>query len=253
MDGFSVCLTTYNDKPGRELLVMNCLEGLRKYSTLDNQLIIHVDGYGGCTDSLLRKEDIPFSQSEWRGIYHGWNRTAERAEKDFLILLSDDMFVGPDWDINLSKWVKKEQVIVPRLVEPGRGSYPPPYDCGKNPDKFNEEKFIRYARKIMEHSLKPHTFGAFAMNTKRYSSIGGFDEQFDPIGVGSIDLILELKKKYPETEFFEALDVIIYHFQMKTDDVPNKEPLCQRSVKRFERKWGFGVGEGYKTLKVSQE
>lgn len=244
-DGLSICITTRNNLEYLKL----CLEGLHKYSSLENEILIHVDGSTDGTVEWLEKNAFEFTSSEWTGIYSGWNRAAEQATKSYIILFSDDMYPAPRWDTNLLAWLKETTIIVPRLVEPSPGSYPPPYDCGRSPETFNEERFVAYAEKIMEQRLKLHTFGAFSMSTERFRSIGGFDTRFDPVGVGSIDLITALKQKYPNTEFFEAEDVVLYHFQCAAfSKIPNRAELCDRSVRRFEEKWGFGVQEAYMRL-----
>lgn len=249
MNGLSILLTSYNMRGGRVSYLKRCLDGLKKNSVLDNQLCIHLDGNEAGSDKWLLENKYGFSMEEWRGTYHGWNKASERADREFLVLLSDDMFCGPEWDKNIMNWARQGIVLVPRLVEPGVGSYPPPYDCGTTPENFDPQKFVSYAETISVHSLKPNTFGAFIMATERYKAIGGFDENLGPIGVGSIDLITVLKKKYPETRFFEAEDVILYHLQASTSiDIPDKPMLNERSVKRFVEKWGFGIEEAYGKL-----
>lgn len=246
MDGISVCITTRNNLEYLKL----CLRGLKKYSSPDTEIIIHVDGSTDGTVEWLEEKGYEFTHSKWIGAYSGWNTAVEKASNPYMILYSDDMFCAPNFDVNLLKWSKMNRVLVPRLVEPAFGSYPPIYNCGKTPITFDEDKFIKYAEKIAESRLKPNTFGAFSLSTSRFRDIGGFDARFDPCGVGSIDLITTLVKIFPDTRFYEALDVILYHFQTASvSKIPNKTELDQRSVRRFEEKWGFGVGNAYRRLK----
>lgn len=208
-----------------------------------------MDGSTDGTVEWLEENAFEFTHSEWTGIYSGWNKAAERASKPYMILYSDDMVCAPAWDFNLWGWLRKERIVVPRLVEPSSGSYPPPYDCGRTPESFSMKKFVSHVDTIVKHELKPHTFGAFSMPTERFRSVGGFDTRFDPCGVGSIDLITTLKQKYPDTEFYEAEDALLYHFQCAAvSKIPDKEKLDERSVKRFWEKWEFGVHEAYQKL-----
>lgn len=251
ISGLSICITTRNNLEYLRL----CLKALEKYSSLNNEVLIHVDGSKDGTIQWLEENGYEFTQSEWRGLYSGWNTAAESATKPYMIAYSDDFIAGPDWDLNLVKWLREDRVIVPRLVEPTFGSYLPVYDCGRTPETFDEKKFVEYAKKIRERRLKPHAFGAPTLLTKRFRDIGGFDTRFDPLSIGDADLVLRLSEKYLSTKFYEARDVILYHFQYASKSkIPNKqkEEFGRRNAKRFEEKWGFGVGEVYTRIEARQ-
>lgn len=247
MEGLSVCITTRNNLEYLKL----CLKGLHKYSSMENEVLIHVDGSTDGTVEWLEENAFEFTRSEWTGIYSGWNNAAERAAKPYMILFSDDMFVSPNWDINLLEWCGEDKVIVPRLVEPEPGSYPPPCDCGRGPGSFNESKFIKYAEKISGKELTSQSFGAYCIPTEKFRSVGGFDTRFNPSGVGSLDLALSIATKFRNVKFYEAGDVIFYHFQSKARyKMPNREELESESVRKFAEKWGFGPGQGYACLEA---
>jgi|GEM_PF-6338245 len=248
MKSLSVCITTRNNLEYLKL----CLRGLKKYSLPETEILIHVDGSTDGTIEWLKKSELTFSRSDWKGSYSGWNSAVSRASNPYIILYSDDMFPAPEWDKNMLEWVREDRIIVPRLVEPSPGSYPPAYDCGRNSASFDETKFVQYAKKISEKKLVVHTFGAFAMSVKHFRDVGGFDTRFDPVGVGSIDFIMTLSERYG-IKFYEARDVLLYHFQcVAVSKISNKDELDRRSVKRFEEKWGFGIGPAYQRLEERQ-
>jgi len=246
-EGFSVCIPTHNNLEGLKL----CLYSLKKYSKLKNEILIHVDGSKDETVEWLKENGYEFSFDEWKGACTGWNRTAERSTKDYLFICSDDMFVAPDWDVNLSKWVRKDRIIVPQLVEPHPGSYPPVYNCGKHPSEFDEGRFVTYAKKIMKHELKPHEFGGFIWHRDLFFEVEGFDEErFNPGDCSSCDLQLRIAFKHPELKFYMACDVIVYHYQrMALGKVPNIKALGTRNVRRFYEKWGFHISDAYKMMR----
>jgi len=248
-DKISVALTTRNNLEYLKL----CLRGLKKHSSPDSEILVHVDGSTDGTVEWLEEKGYDFTHSKWRGTYSGWNTAVGKASNPYMILYSDDMFCAPNFDVNLLNWSRMNRVIVPRLVEPALGSYLPPYNCGRTPKTFEEDKFIKYAEKIEEKEIKPHAFGAFSLSTHRFRDVGGFDTRFDPYGVGSIDLITTLAEKFPDMKFYEARDVILYHFQRAAiSKIPNMAKLERRSVERFEEKWGFGVDEAYRRLEAGQ-
>jgi len=239
MKSLSVCITTHNNLEYLKLSI----HSLKKHSSLDNQILIYADGCNDGTLNWLKTSNLPFSFNRyWEGIYTGWNMTSGRAACPYMILFSDDMVVSPDWDVNLLKWFEGQNwVVVPRLVEPDAGSYPPPFDCGRDPEGFDEAKFVEYAKSISSATLRGHTFGAYCMLTETFRSVGGFDTRFNPSGVGSLDLALKLRTRFPDIPFFEARNVIFYHFQSKArNKIPNREVLEEESVRKFIEKWGFG-------------
>ncbi|MBA7660023.1 hypothetical protein ES703_68022 [subsurface metagenome] len=244
----SVLLPTWNNLDCLAL----ALRGLEQYSMKETEILIHVDEAKDPTVKWLDDRGYVFSATPRReGQYVGWNRCAEQATNDYIILFSDDMFPAPNWDKNLLKWFEghEERVIVPRLVEPHPGSYPPVYDCGQTPQKFNEGQFASYAYYLSTRELKPHNFGAYSMSRDRYNAIGGFDWLRYALGSGSIDLALRLAKTFPDTEFYEARDVLVYHFQrMAIKRIPEANELERMSTVAFKKRWGFNEEKGYKRL-----
>ena len=242
MSGISICISTRNNL---EYLKV-CLRGLKKYSSLDNEILIHVDGSEDGTVEWLEDKGYEFTYSDWKGACHGWNTAAERATRDYLNIFSDDMFPAPLYDLNLKRRCREDRVISPRLVEPRKGSYPPPYDCGRAPETFDEEKFVEYARSISEPKLRVHAFGAFTLSVKRFRDIGGFDAKVSPFFFIDTDIILTLSEKYSNIKFYEVLDAIAYHFvRGATRKIPEntRKEMSKLALQRFEEKWGFTVGE----------
>lgn len=252
MTSLSVLLPTWNNLDCLALAI----RGLEQYSMPETEILIHVDEARDPTVKWLEDRGYVFSSTPGReGQYFGWNRCAEQATNDYIILFSDDMFPAPNWDRNLLKWFEEHEkrVIVPRLVEPHPGSYPPVYDCGQTPQEFNEGQFVSYTHTLKYHELKPHNFGAYSMSRHRYNAIGGFNWLRYNLGSGSIDLALRLAKTFPDTEFYEARDVLVYHFQrMSIKRIPEANKLEWISTKNFEETWGFNEAEGYKRLEGRQ-
>lgn len=237
-----MCIPTHNNLEYLKL----CLKSLNKHSVLDNQICIHVDGSTDGTIDWLKKAGYSYTIDEWIGTYTSWNRAAKRATKDFLILAMDDLYFGPAWDINLRRWVRKDRILTPRLVEPTEGSFPPPCDCGRTFQDFDEDKFIKYVKEISRHELKPHGFGVLTLHKDVFWDVGGFDPICDPIACGTADLLMMLHEKHPELRHFQALDVIVYHFQRKAVvKIPNKQELDDRAVRRFEEKWGMSLDAAF--------
>lgn len=80
-------------------------------------------------------------------VYFAYNDGVRRAKHDLVILINDDMFVSPGWDLPFVKFCKPKTVVTGYLVESGRISVNHvnfDYDCGKTPESFEYDKFINF-------------------------------------------------------------------------------------------------------------
>ncbi len=89
-----------------------------------------------------------------------------------------------------------------------------------------------------------------------FFSVGGFDLAYDPFTNGYIDCQLMLCKAHPQLRFVRVWDSIIYHLHHKDvvwltgDLLQSKQEIHERNVQYFEKKWGFGIGQGYRSIPV---
>jgi len=251
IDGFSVLLPTYQMLPYLKL----CLQSLHKHSKLDNQICILVDdAEDNDTVHWLLDHDYSFSVRRHRGAFSGWNTCAMKAEKDYFFIAEDDFFFCPGWDIHLAEWLQElssEYIVGANIIEPIHGSYIY-YDCGSTPQDFDEQKLLTYVRAQVDHSLKRQVFSLFALSKQDWSTVGGYDEIYDPVAMGTRDLQMKLHKLKPR-KWVIANDVMIYHFKPQGPGriMPYKadQSRAEVNVKYFEQKWGLSVEESEKFLK----
>jgi len=249
IDGFSVLLPTYQMLPYLKL----CLESLHKHSKLDNQICILVDDEtDNTTIQWLFDHDYEFQVRRHRGAFSGWNECAKRATKEYFFIAEDDFFFCPSWDLRLAEWLEElssEHIIGGNIIEPMPASYIH-YDCGSTPEDFNEEKLLEFLRAKAEHSLKPQVFSMFAVSRADWLAVGGYDEAYDPVAMGTRDLQMKLHKLKPR-KWVIANDVIIYHFKPQGRIMPYKadQSRAEANVKYFEQKWGLSVEESEKYLR----
>lgn len=84
---------------------------------------------------------------DWTDVYAAYNYGADQAKYDHIIMMNDDMFVAPGWDINFIKYLKPKTFVTMWLVEPGFvpvNSRMLEYNCGSTVETFDYEKFLSY-------------------------------------------------------------------------------------------------------------
>jgi len=251
IDGFSVLLPTYQMLPYLKL----CLQSLHKHSKLDNQICILVDDAGdNDTVHWLLDHDYLFSVRKHRGAFSGWNECAKKAEKDFFFIAEDDFYFCPEWDLHLAEWLQElssEYILGANIIEPFPASYIH-YDCGSTPKGFNEEQLLRFVKAKLDngHFLKPQVFSLFAVSKGDWLAIGGYDEAYDPVAMGTRDLQMKLQKLKPR-KWVIANDVMIYHFKPQGRIMPYKadQSRAEENVKYFEQKWGLNVEKSEEYLR----
>ncbi len=247
IDGISVAFPTYNHLN----YLKKCIYSIKKYSVLPKtELSLFVDGATDGTFEWLEEEGIPhIGRRENKGAFSGWNRAAKNCQNEYCFLAEDDLFFGPKWDYYLAVWIEEleeDYVIMPQLVEPTPGNYPPPYDCGRSIEEFDEEKFVEYCERIRKHEVIADPFGLVCMRKELIFSIGGFDENFDPILHGGLDFTYRFSKAHPEINWIRVCDSLIYHFPPRIhrrQSLPHKwehyEKMDEEHGQYFKKKHGF--------------
>jgi len=264
IDGISVAISTYNHLP----YLKKCLYSIEKYSVLPKtEVSLLVDG---CTDGtvewlteggmfeITRFGEIHIRR-ENKGVFSGWNIAIKNCRNKYFFLGEDDLFFGPEWDYYLALWIEElhgQYVVMPQLVEPTPGSFPPVYDCGKSIESFDEQKFVTYITKIRKHELIYDAVGLWCMRKDLFFSIGGFDEFYDPLFHGGLDFQVRFYKAYPHMLWVRAWDSLIYHFPPglhRKQSLPwTKEKydrILARNTEHFVRKLGMNIEEAYKFLR----
>ncbi len=228
VDRLSIVIPTLNNSRYLDL----CLKALDVNNSLDNEILIHMDG---CTDNTrdIIKEykkrtslNIIVSESEQRGLYSATNSAFRNASADYFILGNDDLVFGPDWDVNFLKACKPNRIMCPWMVEAGLGSYTQNMDFGNTPETFDITAFDNYVRESMEEEfVLDWTVGMWSASTEVFKEFNGCDEAFDPFGRGGKELLYRIRVVHPEFEFGALKSSLVYHFSAACKRENNRDHL----------------------------
>lgn len=101
---------------------------------------------------------------DWTDVYGAYNYGASLAKYDKIVLMNDDMFVAPGWDINFVKFILPNTYTTMYLVESGHisvNSRMIEYDCGRTLETFDYEKFIKFTQTLDVPEYIMNTAGAW--------------------------------------------------------------------------------------------
>jgi len=257
IDGISIALPTYNHLE----YVKKCVYSIQKYSALPKtEVSIFVDGSTDGTIEWLEQEGIPYhAQVENKGAWSSWNQAVKHAKNEYVIQGEDDVFYGPDWDVNVARWIEElgdKYIVVPQIIEPVKGSYPI-VPCGTTVDKFDEEKFVAYCHKNMRHEIIPDYMGLWIMKKEMFWGAGGFDPIYDPVFFGALDFYMRFIRKYPDVRFVRVWDSMTYHFPPMFHrghrGVKKYQDIAKAHLKIFMDRWGMEPGEAYRQIPAGLE
>ncbi len=235
---FSILIPTWNNLPYLEL----CIQSIRKNSSFNHQIIIHVNEGTDGTLEWVKKSGYSFTFSE-KNIGVCWSMNAMRslALADYLVFMNDDMYVCPGWDTALVNEIDSIGhpyfYLSSTLIQPRAfwcKSVISPVNYGENTEAFDEGALLRG---FMDH---PHgdwsgaTWPPSVVHKDLWDLIGGFSVEFSP-GLYS-DPDFSAKLYMAGVRHFKGLDRSrVYHFEARSTGRVKKN----NGTKQFLMKWGI--------------
>ncbi|MDB9760882.1 glycosyltransferase [Pelagibacteraceae bacterium] len=233
---FSVVIATYNKLDYLKI----CLKGLKNNSNFNHQIIIHVNEGTDGTLEYVKKNGYEFSYSHKNeGVCISYNKAAKLVKNEYLVIMQDDMYFCPNWDIvflNRIKEIKHKNFFLSgTMIQPFKSYIH--LDCGKDYYEFNEVKLLKEYSSIHYDDFQGTHWQPSLLPIETWNSVNGFSEEFSP-GVGcDPDLNMKLWKK--GVRIFQGLgNCRAYHFSSMT---LRKSNNLNKGAKTFLLKWGFTI------------
>lgn len=220
-DGVSILIPTWNNLPYLKL----CVDSLRRFSRLDNEIILHINDGSDGTLEYAKEEGLKYTHTKTNvGLCKGINECARLASKRFIIYFNDDMFALPDWDREIDDFIVRHGIpdlfwACSMLIE-GFGANPDfiagsQYNFGRTPDTFDEARMIARMDEMKKVSVgrAGTTWAPCLIPTEAWNQVGGFTEDFDKAGGFGSDP--DLAKKMWDIgcrNYFSVPTSLTYHF-----------------------------------------
>ncbi len=223
-----------------------CIESIRKHTRQKYELILVDNGSKDGTEAFFRS--IPGAKvirnPENLGVSKGWNQGMRQAVGEYILILNNDIIVGPDWLENMVRLAESDPSI--GLVVPRSNYIAGPQIVPDVPYKTEAEiqAFIRKWQE--EHSLTAAEFGfikgfCHLIPRRVFAKVGFYDERYGKGNFEDDDYCLRVR--YHGFRALFAHDVFIHHYgsvSFKQDSV-DWQALMIENQKKYERKWSKGA------------
>ncbi|MDB5106392.1 MAG: hypothetical protein JWP91_4081 [Fibrobacteres bacterium] len=223
-----------------------CIESIRKYTRQKYELILVDNGSKDGTEAYFRS--IPGAKvirnPENLGVSKGWNQGMRIADGEYILILNNDIIVGPDWLENMVRLAESDPSI--GLVGPRSNYIAGPQVVADVPYKAEGDiqPFIRKWQE--EHSLAAAEFGfikgfCHLIPRRVFAKVGFYDERFGKGNFEDDDYCLRVR--YHGFRALFAHDVFIHHYGSVSF---NQESVDWRALmienqKKYEQKWAKGA------------
>jgi glycosyltransferase involved in cell wall biosynthesis len=229
------------------------------------ELVLHINEGSDGTLEWAQEQGIRHTHSEENlGISVPMNQAQSLVNTEWTVLLADDIYVLPDWDIALVRMLEHfgrtdNLWVAPRLIEPVNCFAPQehPYcsiaNYGQNIDTFEEERLLTEYKQYLTNSVKKLPNGNMAIKTSVYRDLDGYDTEY--IFGADSDFTYRFFQKQGSKGFKQLGNSLAYHFGSIVSDSnrERKEQANKQSIERFMEKHGFFVGDLTKVIVTSEE
>ncbi len=173
-----------------------CVESLRKYSTHEHEILIHLnDGSDGSLE-WVKLQGIKYTHTFKNvGVCLSVNHLVSKASNDWVLYMNDDMVAAPGWDTAFIEAIRSLEtdlfLFFGTLIQPETGGNKNiiKHDFGISPANFDETLFLQQylsdGRTDREGAVSQPTL----VHKKWWHMVGGYSLEFSP-GMSSDDDLL---------------------------------------------------------------
>jgi len=235
---FSILIPTWNNLAYLQL----CIESIRNNSHFVHQIIVHVnEGSDGTLNWLQSGDDIDYTYSEKNiGICYALNISSSLACADYVVYINDDMFVCPDWDLELFNEIQQtghnyfffsSTAIEP---EPTNNQCVIVKNYGKDIGSFQKEKLISEFSSLPMNDWQGATWPPNVLHKDLWNMVGGYSTEFSPGMYSDPDFSMKLWQA--GVRLFKGVSKSrVYHFGSKS----TARVIKNKGYYSFIKKWGY--------------
>lgn len=232
---FSILIPTWNNLAYLKL----CVESIEKNSVLKHQIIVHInEGSDGTTAWIKSKENIDYTFSTKNiGVCYALNIAGSIICTDYIVYINDDMYMCPEWDIELLKEIQNCQhknfffssTVIERVASSNCVIEKDYGDCVEN---FKEEQLLNEYRQLKKDDWMGATWPPNIVHRDVWALVGGYSTEFSPGMYSDPDFSMKLWKA--GVRLFKGVSASrAYHFSSKS----TKRIKKNKGYYQFISKW----------------
>jgi glycosyltransferase involved in cell wall biosynthesis len=233
----SIIIPTWNNLA----FVKLCVDSIRKNSSFDHQIILHINDGSDGTLRWATDEKIDYTHTTGNaGICKAVNEAGGLSKHNYIVYMNDDMYVCPKWDVYIAEEIANAGtdcfMFSSTMIEPANHNNPCVIhkDYGNTIEKFDEEGLLRECNTIEKADWTGATWPPTIVHRKYWLITGGYSIELSP-GVSSDD-DFAMKMWFAGCRLFKGIGKSrVYHFQSKSTLRIRKN----NGRKQFLMKWGI--------------
>lgn len=238
------------------------LESLRQNLDYDgHQILVFIDADNENTLEYLlgnkeKFKDLTIIKNEM-GFPVGYQRNktliTEYAKYDIISYLQSDMVVGPHYDTEILRHVRRGRILSATRVEPplhGESDATITQNLGLRPHEFDMTAWNKFSQSVVQDKMMPYFFAPITYYREDWMRLGGYDTAFRRSREDS-DLVQRcLHAGY---ELLQTFSANVYHFTCVSSrgsnwfDASDAEATARLAIqqqadaielRRYTKKWG---------------
>jgi GT2 family glycosyltransferase len=234
---FSIIIPTWNNLAHLQL----CVESLRRHSTYEHQLLIHVNDGADGTLEWVKLQGLEYTASPTNiGICHAVNWVGARAARDYVVYMNDDMYCCPGWDEALARRIPKMPsnlfMLSGTMIEPVDSGNPCVVvrNFGRDVATFDAAALVDAAPSLVRPDWLGATWPPTLVHREWWERLGGYSSELSPGMSSDNDFSRKMWDAGCRT-FLGVGDSLVYHFQQKSTGKVVKND----GRRQFLHKWGI--------------
>jgi glycosyltransferase involved in cell wall biosynthesis len=235
---FSILIPTWNNLSFLKL----CVESIRKNSSFKHQIIIHInEGNDGSLD-WVKAQGLSYTYSVKNiGVCFSLNAMRTIITTDYIVFINDDMYVCPNWDLELWKEIEllpdNKFFLSSTLLQPRKfwcNNIISPVPMGETTNSFEENELLENYLNIPHGDWSGATWPPNIVHKDVWDLVGGYSIEFTPGMYSDPDFAAKLVLS--GVRHFKGVDKSrAYHFEARSTNRIKKN----NGSKQFLFKWGI--------------
>lgn len=249
---FSILIPSWNNLHFLRL----CIESIRKNSTYQHQIIVHVNEGSDGTLEWIKNEGIDYTYSTTNiGVCLAMNSMRTKVKCDYICFINDDMYVLPEWDKYICEEIENlngnkyfffsSSTIQPKtMIFPGTGTIS---NYGDTIENFEEKRLLKEYKQYQIPDWTGASVPPNIVHRDIWDLVGGYSIEFTP-GMGS-DHDFTAKIMFVGIKIMKGLGKsLVYHFETKSTS-----RLKKKKIPQFLYKWGITNSTYKKIINVGKK